>query len=217
MYRMLSLSLPRGEPLKVLCLGAHCDDIEIGCAGTLMTLQQRYPGSRFDWVVFTQEPGRERETRAAAGKIHGANGAEVQVLGFRMSYLPFQGAKVKDRFEEIKKASRPDVIFTHRLEDRHQDHRLVSELTWNSFRDHLILEYEIPKYEGDLGQPNVFMPLAAEVAARKLDVLMTCFPSQAERAWFRRDLFQGHLALRGIECNAPSGHAEAFHARKISL
>src|SRR5262245_10314235 len=217
MDRMLSLRFATGEPLKVLCLGAHCDDIEIGCAGTLMTLHERHPGSRFDWVVFTQEPGRERETRAAAEKIHGAAGASLQVLDFRMSYLPFEGAKVKDRFEEIKSRVQPDVVFTHRLEDRHQDHRLVSELTWNSFRDHLILEYEIPKYEGDLGQPNVYVPLTAEVAARKLDLLMTCFPSQAQRSWFRRELFQGHLALRAIECNAPSGQAEAFHARKISL
>jgi LmbE family N-acetylglucosaminyl deacetylase len=213
---MLSLSLPKGAPLRVLCLGAHCDDVEIGCAGTLMTLQERHPGSHFNWVVFTQEPGRERETRDAAARIHGES-VSLEVLDFRMSYLPYEGAKVKDRFEALKARIQPDLVFTHRLEDRHQDHRLVAELTWNTFRSHLVIEYEIPKYEGDLGQPNLFVPLSEGVAARKIEMLMTCFPSQAERPWFRRELFQGHLALRGIECNAPSGSAEAFHARKVCV
>ena len=214
---MLSLSLPVGEPLKVLCLGAHCDDIEIGCAGTLMTLQERHPDSRFDWVIFTREADRDRESRHAAAKIHGPDGAAVEVLDFRTSYLPYEGAKVKDRFEDIKARLQPDLIFTHRLEDRHQDHRLIAELTWNTYRNHLIFEYEIPKYEGDLGQPNLFVPLDAGIAARKLEILMTCFPSQESRAWFSRDLFQAHLRLRGIECNAPSGNAEAFYTRKISI
>ena len=213
---MLSLSLPVGKPLEVLCLGAHCDDIEIGCAGTLMSLQERHPGSRFHWVVFTQEAGRERETRDAAAKIHG-KAVEIEVHDFRMSYLPFEGAKVKDLFEDVKRRARPDLVFTHRLEDRHQDHRLVAELTWNSFRDHLVLEYEIPKYEGDLGHPNLFVPLDSAVVARKLEVLSTCFPSQAKRPWFRREVFQGLLALRGIECNAPSGSAEGFYARKLCV
>lgn len=214
---MMPLNFPRGESLKVLCLGAHCDDIEIGCAGTLMTLQERHPGSRFEWFVFTREPGRELETRNAAARIHGAGGATVEVLDFRMSYLPFEGVKVKDRFEAIKASMQPDLIFTHRLEDRHQDHRLIAELTWNTYRNHLILEYEIPKYEGDLGQPNLFVPLGPQVVSRKIDMLMSCFPSQASRAWFTQDLFEAHLRLRGIECNSPSGRAEAFHARKVSL
>ena len=213
---MLSLSLPQGRPLEVLCLGAHCDDIEIGCSGALMTLQERSPGTRFNWVVFTQEPGRERETRDAATRIHGES-VSLEVLDFRMSYLPYEGAKVKDRFEIIKARVKPDIVFTHRLEDRHQDHRLVSELTWNTFRNHLVLEYEIPKYEGDLGQPNLFVPLSEIVASRKIEMLMTCFPSQTARPWFRRELFRGQLALRGIECNAPSGSAEAFHARKVCV
>lgn len=215
---MLPLRLPGREPLKVLCLGAHCDDIEIGCAGTLMTLQERHPGSSFDWVVFTREDGRDAETRQASGMIHaGHAGATVEVLDFRMSYLPFEGAKVKDHFESIKRRIQPSVIFTHRLEDRHQDHRLIAELTWNTFRDHLILEYEIPKYEGDLGQPNLYVPLDAGIATRKLEMLMNCFPSQRSRAWFRKELFEAQLQLRGIECNAPSGRAEAFHARKTIL
>ncbi len=215
---MLPLSLPGREPLKVLCLGAHCDDIEIGCAGTLMTLQERHPGSSFDWVVFTREGGRDAETRQAAARIHGsAATAKVEVLDFRMSYLPFEGAKVKDHFESVKKRVDPSLIFTHRLEDRHQDHRLVAELTWNTFRNHLVLEYEIPKYEGDLGHPNLYVPLDESIAARKLDMLVTCFPSQRTRAWFSRETFEAQLRLRGIECNAPSGRAEAFHARKAIL
>jgi LmbE family N-acetylglucosaminyl deacetylase len=215
---MLRLSLPGRDPLKVLCLGAHCDDIEIGCAGTLMTLQERHPGSTFEWVVFTREQGRAEESQRAAGMIHeGHAAANVEVLDFRMSYLPWEGAKVKDHFEKVKQRFEPSVIFTHRLDDRHQDHRLVAELTWNTFRNHLVLEYEIPKYEGDLGQPNLYVPLDENVVARKLDMLMSCFPSQRSHAWFSRDLFQAQLRLRGIECNSASRHAEAFHARKLAL
>jgi LmbE family N-acetylglucosaminyl deacetylase len=214
---MLPLSLPEREPLKVLCLGAHCDDIEIGCAGTLMTLQQRYPGTTFEWVVFTREDKRDSETRQAAALIHEGSSPKVEVLDFRMSYLPFEGAKVKDHFETVKRRIDPSVIFTHRLEDRHQDHRLVAELTWNTFRNHLVFEYEIPKYEGDLGQPNLYVPLDAAIAERKLDALMTCFPSQQARTWFSRGTFEAQLRLRGIECNAPSGCAEAFHVRKATI
>jgi len=217
MQGMLSLSLPTDRPITVLCLGAHCDDIEIGCSGTLMTLQKRHPETRFEWVVFTRESGRDAETRDAASKLLGKGAAQAEIHDFRMSYLPYEGANVKDAFETVKARVEPDVIFTHRLEDRHQDHRHVAELTWNTWRNHLVLEYEIPKYEGDLGHPNLFVPLEAAVAVRKLDVLMECFPSQRSRAWFRRDVFEGHMRLRGIECNAPSGSAEAFHARKVTL
>jgi LmbE family N-acetylglucosaminyl deacetylase len=213
---MLALSFAKSEPLRVLCLGAHCDDIEIGCGGTLMTLQEHFPAASFEWVVFTSEGGRGDESRKAAAGIHGSRRpAKVEVLDFRTSYLPYQGAEVKDRFEAIKERIDPQLVLTHGLEDRHQDHRLIAELTWNTFRNHLVLEYEIPKYEGDLGHPNCYVPLDEAIVARKLDVLMSCFPSQASRSWFDRELFKGHLRLRGIECNAPSGHAEAFHARKF--
>ncbi len=215
---MLPLSLPVAEPLKVLCLGAHCDDIEIGCAGTLMTIQERFQAATFEWVVFTTEDQREQESRKAAAAIHrGHAPAKVEILNFRTSYLPYQGTEIKDHFELIKQRIQPQVILTHCLEDRHQDHRLIAELTWNTFRNHLVLQYEIPKYEGDLGHPNLFVPLSDSIVARKLDMLISCFPSQESRAWFSRDLFQAHLRLRGMECNAPSGHAEAFHARKICL
>jgi LmbE family N-acetylglucosaminyl deacetylase len=214
---MLPLNLSATGPLKVLCLGAHCDDIEIGCGGTLMVLQEQFPAASFHWVIFTTEDQRGDESRKAAIEIHRGAAVDVNVLAFRGSYLPFQGAEVKDAFEMIKGRIQPHLIFTHWLEDRHQDHRLVAELTWNTFRDHLVLEYEIVKYEGDLGHPNLFVPLSEALAKRKLDVLMTCFPSQRSRAWFTRDLFQAQLRMRGVECNAPSGHAEAFHARKVTF
>lgn len=200
----------------VLCLGAHCDDIEIGCAGLLLTLSERYPDLRFEWVIFTGEGQRDRESRLAAERLLGAR-CRVDIQQFRGSYLPFHGEQVKDYFEMIAGRVKPDLILTHRLEDRHQDHRMLAELTWNTFRNHTILEYEIPKYEGDLGHPNVYVPLSAELVTRKADMLMECFPSQHSRTWFTRDLFLAQLRLRGIECNAFSGYAEAFYARKLTL
>lgn len=215
---MLALSFAATEPLKVLCLGAHCDDIEIGCAGTLMTLQTRYPRASFEWVVFSGDAEREAETRRAARAVHGDHpGVQVEVLRFRGSYFPYCGADIKDHFEAVKRRIQPDLVLTHYLNDRHQDHRIVSELTWNTFRNHLVLEYEIPKYEGDLGHPNLYVPLAEGVAERKADMLMASFPSQHSRSWFRRDVFLAHLRLRGIECNAAFGYAEALHARKAVL
>jgi LmbE family N-acetylglucosaminyl deacetylase len=198
----------------VLCFGAHCDDIEIGCLGTLLELQQRHPGMRFHWVIFASDPTREAESRQAAERALG-RACTLDVQGFAASYLPYEGRAVKDHFENVARSVTPDLIFTHHLSDRHQDHRLLAELTWNTFRRHLILEYEIPKYEGDLGQPNVYVPLADSNVERKLDVLLESFPTQVHRSWFSRDLFKAHLRLRGIECNATSGHAEAFHGRKL--
>lgn len=201
------------EPI-VLCLGAHCDDIEIGCLGTLLELRGRYPRVHFHWVIFAGDDAREVESRQAAQRALG-DACSVDVQRFAGSYLPYEGRAVKDHFESVARRISPDLIFTHHLSDRHQDHRLLAELTWNTFRRHQILEYEIPKYEGDLGHPNVYVPLAEATLVHKLDVLLESFPTQAHRSWFSRDLFKGHLRLRGIECNAASGHAEAFHARKI--
>ena len=215
---MRKLKLDLTPAATVLCIGAHCDDIEIGCSGALLELQQRTPGLAFHWVIFSSDGEREQESRGAAERMLGAAPAcTVDVQRFRGSYLPFEGAAVKDYFETIAARVKPDVVFTHYLEDRHQDHRLLAELTWNTFRRHLILEYEIPKYEGDLGHPNVYVPLAKAVVERKVDMLMESFPSQHQRSWFSRDLFLAHLRLRGIECNAESGFAEAFHARKLTL
>jgi LmbE family N-acetylglucosaminyl deacetylase len=215
---MLPLCFPADGLRQVLCLGAHSDDIEIGCGGTLIELARRCPQARFQWVVLSADEVREPETRRAAARLHGADARlDVEVARFRGSYFPSESAAIKDYFEALKVKLEPDLILTHRLEDRHQDHRLVAELTWNTWRSHTILEYEIPKYEGDLGQPGLYVPLAREVVDRKVEALVECFPSQRHRTWFTADLFLAHLRLRGIECNAPSGYAEAFHARKLVL
>ncbi|MGE0188580.1 MAG: PIG-L deacetylase family protein [Steroidobacteraceae bacterium] len=202
----------------VLCLGAHCDDIEIGCGGTLMEIQQRHPGIRFVWVVFSSDATRESETRMAARRMLGdeAN-CLVEAHSFRGSYLPYHGAEIKDAFEAIKARYSPDLVLTHYLSDRHQDHRVIAEFTWNTFRNHAILEYEIPKFEGDLAHPNVYVPISPEAVERKIGILLECFPSQHSRSWFDAELFRGVMRLRGVECNAPNRYAEAFHARKICL
>jgi LmbE family N-acetylglucosaminyl deacetylase len=207
-----------GAPLRILCLGAHCDDIEIGCGGTVLRLLAERPGSTVRWVAFSSNPRREAEARAAAGEfLAEAGGREVIVKQFKDGYLPFQGAEVKDAFEAAKGDYHPDVILTHHRHDRHQDHRMVAELAWNTYRDHLILEYEIPKYEGDLSTPNLYFPLPEAVVRRKIDVLMRSYPSQAGKRWFRPETFEAVLRLRGIECNAPEGFAEAFHAPKVVM
>lgn len=202
----------------VLCLGAHCDDIEIGCSGALIELQQRFPAVRIHWVVFSGDAVREPETRAAARALLGAEpGCTVEVLDFQGSYFPFSGAQIKDAFEDLKGRIKPDLIFTHFLHDRHQDHRVIAEFTWNTFRNHAVLEYEIPKFEGDLAHPNVYVPVSRETIDRKVAALIECFPSQRARQWFDADLFYGHMRLRGVECNSASRYAEAFHARKLII
>ncbi|MGH9133079.1 MAG: PIG-L deacetylase family protein [Ilumatobacteraceae bacterium] len=206
------------RPLSILCLGAHSDDIEIGCGGTLLRLLAERPGTSVHWVVFSADDAREVEARAsAAAFLTEAGSSEVIVHRFRESYFPFVGAEIKDAFEAVQRVVTPDVVFTHRRDDEHQDHRTVAELTWNTFRDHVIAEYEIPKYEGDLGQPNLFVPLGGTVADRKVELLMEHFGSQRSKRWFRPETFRGLMALRAVECNAPDGWAEAFHARKLTL
>ena len=216
---MLDVVLGRpGAPLRILCLGAHCDDIEIGCGGTVLRLLAERPGSTVSWLVMSSNPEREREARAAAAEFL-ADAADKQIVikQFRDGYLPFQGSDVKDVLEATKREPRPDLILTPHRHDRHQDHRLIAELTWNTYRDHLIAEYEIPKYEGDLGQPNFFVPLAEATARKKIDIILRAFPSQAGRSWFRPETFEAVLRLRGIECNAAAGFAEAFHAAKVVI
>ena len=216
---MLSFPLraPGAEPLRFLLLGAHCDDIEIGCGGTVLRLAREYPDASFTWVAFASTPERKREAEASAARfLAGASARHVEVAAFRESYFPFVGAELKDYFETLK-SHRPDVVFTHYRGDRHQDHRTISDLTWNTFRNQLVLEYEIPKWDGDLGIPNCFVPLARETALRKAALIVEGFPSQASRAWFTADTFTSLSRLRGIECNAAEGHAEAFHLRKAVL
>jgi LmbE family N-acetylglucosaminyl deacetylase len=203
------------DRLNVLCLGAHSDDIELGCGGTLLRLLAEYPGSNVHWVVFASNAEREREARASAASFCVGANAQVVVHAFRESFFPAQWSELKDALESVRKAFTPDLVLTHRLEDMHQDHRTLAELTWNTYRDHLIWQYEIPKYEGDLGRPNLYVPLTRAIAERKVELLHQHFPTQKSRSWFSADTFHGLMSLRAIECNAPEGRAEAFHVRKI--
>jgi LmbE family N-acetylglucosaminyl deacetylase len=217
---MIHLNLEKGASgaLEILCLGSHSDDIEIGCGGTILRLAEQYPGAVFHWVVFSAVGVRAAEAQRAAELFAGPTGLRGPLLKtFPDGFMPFRGAEVKTVFEELKPTISPDVIFTHNRNDAHQDHRLIAELTWNTYRDHLILEYEIPKYDGDMGQPSVFVPLQAEVCKKKVRYVMEAFQSQRSRRWFEEDTFLSLMRLRGMECNAPSGYAEAFYCRKLVL
>jgi LmbE family N-acetylglucosaminyl deacetylase len=206
-----------GRELRILCLGCHADDIEIGCGGAILKLAEQYPKATFHWVVFAANGVREEEAQRAARLFAGPRLNGPVIKSFPDGFLPFVGADVKQLFEELKREISPDLIFTHNRKDAHQDHRLVAELTWNTFRNHFILEYEIPKYDGDLGQPSVFVPLALEVCRKKVRYIVTSFESQQSKHWFEEDTFLSLMRLRGMECNAPSGYAEAFYCRKMVL
>jgi len=215
---MLRLILaPEWEtPLRLLCLGAHADDIEIGCGGTILRLAAEVPDLSVRWIVFSGDGERASEARAsAAAFLQDISEPRIEVLNFRDGYFPFQGAEIKDFFEALKRNIEPSLILTHWKGDAHQDHRLVAELTHHSFRDHLVLEYEIPKYDGDLGNPNFFVPLTHAQLRRKIEAIREHFPSQHGRGWFNDETFQAMARLRGIGCKAPEGHAEAFYAGKI--
>ena len=217
---MIQLSLDKvaGGGLKILCLGSHSDDIEIGCGGTILRLAEQYPDCTFYWVVFSAKGVRVAEAQCAAMRFtSSARLAEPVFKSFPDGFLPFVGAEVKAVFEELKREISPDLIFTHNRQDAHQDHRLIAELTWNTFRDHLILEYEIPKYDGDMGQPGVFVPLQPETYQNKVRFIMDTFQSQHSKHWFQPETFLSLMRLRGMECNAPSGYAEAFYCRKMLL
>jgi LmbE family N-acetylglucosaminyl deacetylase len=217
---MIALGLPEGgRPLeRLLCLGAHCDDIEIGCSGTVLKLIDAHPEVTVTWVVLGSNERRAQEAlESAHALLAPVKKKNIVIKAFRDGFLPYEGGEVKAFFEELKREIAPDVIFTHQRHDLHQDHRLVCELTWNTFRDHLILEYEIPKYDGDLGSPNLFVHLDEAFCRRKIANILGSFRSQADRRWFTEDLFRAILRLRGMESNAPSGHAEAFYCRKAVL
>lgn len=214
----LALNLPAGRPPVLLFIGAHADDIEIGCGGTVIELLRRHRDAQVHWVVLSAENGRDREARRAArALLRGTGSVDLRIENFRGAYFPSEFAALKDYFESLKRAVRPDLVFCHCRDELHQDHRVVGELAWNTFRDHLILEYEIPKYDGGLGSPQLFVPLSPAALKRKLAVLMDAFESQHGKRWFTPDTFQALARLRGIECNAPSGHAEAFYVRKLVL
>jgi len=214
----VSILPDRAGPKRVLALGAHPDDIEIGCGGTILRLMAEGRCLEVLWVVFCSTPEREAEARASARAfLEGAPSAQVVVRSYRDGFLPWSGAAVKDEFEALKREFSPDLVFTHYRQDRHQDHRLVSDLTWSTWRDHFILEYEIPKYDGDFGSPNFFALLPARTLDRKIGLLLEHFPSQRGRAWFTEDLFRGVARIRGMESAAPQAVAEAFYCRKASF
>jgi LmbE family N-acetylglucosaminyl deacetylase len=217
---MIRLNLPATakDKLDVLCLGCHSDDIEIGCGGTILRLAEQYPDCKFHWVVFSAIGPREQEARHAASLFVKSENIKGPILKtFPDGFMPFVGGEVKTIFEELKKTISPDLVFTHYGKDAHQDHRQISELTWNTFRDHLILEYEIPKYDGDLGRPNFFVPLEPTHYEKKVQFLMEAFSTQRSKRWFQKETFLGLMRLRGMECNSPSGYAEAFYSRKVVL
>jgi LmbE family N-acetylglucosaminyl deacetylase len=214
----LNLGTDSKAPLNLLCIGAHSDDLEIGCAGTILEWLKAFPTVSVTWAVLSAQSARGDEARrSASALLRRANAVETVLGDFRDGYLPAQYTEVKDFFETLKRRTKPDVVLTHWLEDRHQDHRLTSELTWNTWRNHLILEYEIQKYEGDLKPANAFVGVSAATAKRKVAHLQKYFVSQRTKNWFETDNFLALMRLRGIECRAESGYAEAFHARKFML
>ena len=202
----------------MLCLGAHSDDIEIGLGGTLLKLAQQVPELEIWWVVFSAPGLRAEEARQSAEAfLDGVERKEVRFGSFRESYFPSEWPAIKDWFEDIKAKYDPDVVFTHYRDDRHQDHRVLSDLAWNTFRNHLILEYEIIKYDGDLGRPNVFIPLPEQLCNQKIDLLLKHFKTQSTKHWFTSDTFEAMHRIRGIECASATGRAEAFYCRKMML
>jgi LmbE family N-acetylglucosaminyl deacetylase len=204
-----------GAPTRVLCLGSHSDDLEIGCGGTLLKLIESRRDVSVNWIVFSATDERANEARASAMKfLEGAADKQIEVKAFRDGFFPYVGHDIKEFFEALKRRCSPDLIFTHYREDRHQDHRLISDLTWNTYRDHLILEYEIPKYDGDLGSPNCFVQLDEATCRRKVGSIVELFQTQRNRHWFTQETFFSLLRLRGIESGAPSGYAEGFFCRK---
>lgn len=216
---MIRLNLdPRdSQTLKVLCLGAHSDDIEIGCGGTILRLADQFPTCEIHWAVFNAIGTRAAEARNAAKLFATSHLKEPILKEFQDGFMQYVGSEVKGIFEKELKQISPDLVFTHNGKDAHQDHRLISELTWNTFRNHLILEYEIPKYDGDFGRPGFFVPLEKEVCELKVGYLMDAFKSQQTKHWFQPETFLSLMRLRGMECASPSGYAEAFYCRKLVM
>jgi LmbE family N-acetylglucosaminyl deacetylase len=213
---MLRLSFfAENKKPKILCLGAHADDIEIGCGGTILRLIKDFPDAQFNWVVFSGSGNRAKEAYLGANRFLNESGSKmVNVQNFRESYFPFVGVEIKDFFEKLKKDFSPDLVLTHYINDAHQDHRLISNLTWNTFRNHFILEYEIPKYDGDLGTPNLYVCLDEAVVQRKIEFICDVFQTQKPKQWFTEETFRSILRIRGVESNSPSNYAEAFYCRK---
>jgi LmbE family N-acetylglucosaminyl deacetylase len=213
--RFFALTSDSVAPRRVLVLGAHADDAEIGAGGTIRALVQGSPATEVRWVVFSATGQREQEARGSADEtVAGAAERTVEIHAFRDGFFPYEGARIKETFERLAASYQPDLILTHHREDLHQDHRVVAELTWNTFRNHTILEYEVPKYDGGLGSPNFFVPLSAELVDAKVAGLLRYFVSQRQKSWFAAETFRALMRLRGVECQSESGYAEAFYVRK---
>ena len=212
------LSVKKESVFKILCLGAHSDDIEIGCGGTILRFLEDTRKTEVHWIILGAGEERAIEAKKSAHLfLERATEKEITIRDFRDGFFPYIGAEIKEYFEELKRKIDPDLIFTHHRNDLHQDHRLVSELTWNTFRNHLIFEYEIPKYDGDLGSPNFFVHLSERLSKKKVELLLGCFQSQASNHWFTEDTFLSTLRIRGVESNATEKYAEGFYCRKIIL
>ncbi|HEX5149547.1 MAG TPA: PIG-L family deacetylase, partial [Candidatus Limnocylindrales bacterium] len=204
--------------VRILVIGAHADDIEIGCGGTLLRLVEEGRIGAIRWLVLSAAGDRIAEARAgAAAFTGGVQDVQVEIGDARDGFFPAEYGAIKERFERLKSWPAPDLVLVPRRDDLHQDHRIVAEMTWTTFRDHLILEYEIPKWDADLAPPNAYVELTAEIVERKASLLAQTFGSQADRDWFSRETFVGLARVRGIECRAAGGYAEAFHARKMVL
>lgn len=216
---MIKLSLFENKrKLKFLCLGAHSDDIEIGCGGTILRLNEELPKSEFKWVVFSGNGDRKNEAMQSASTfLKKVKSKEINIYDFKESYFPYIGAKIKDNFEKLKNEFNPDIIFTHYLYDAHQDHKLISHLTWNTYRDQVIFEYEIPKYEGDLKTPNVYVTLDELIVKKKINYLIKFFQTQRKKSWFSEETFRSILKIRAIESGCSNEYAEGFHCRKMIL
>jgi LmbE family N-acetylglucosaminyl deacetylase len=217
---MLTFALPsaKSRPTRILCIGAHSDDIEIGCGGTILRLLSENDTAEVHWLVLGSSGQRDGEALASAESfLADAKQKNIRVENFKDGFFPYVGGELKDFFEGLKRTVSPDVIFTHYRHDLHQDHRLTSELTWNTFRDHLILEYEIVKYDGDIGTPNLFVHLDEMICQKKVKLLMDCFQTQRDKDWITPDAFLSLLRIRGIESKARGRYAEAFYCRKLVL
>lgn len=215
---MMKFQISTDKPLNILCIGAHSDDIEIGAGGTILTFLKSYDVKSVYWQVFCSNEQRKLEARKSAEMyLCDIKSKIIDIKDFRDGFLPYIGYDVKDHFEKIKANYKPDLIFTHYRQDLHQDHRLLCELTWNTFRDHFILEYEIPKYDSDIGNPNLFVEVEPKIVEKKIGLLLTCFKSQTNKHWFDELTFQSILRLRGMQCASEKGFAEAFYAEKIQI
>ncbi|OYR15857.1 PIG-L deacetylase family protein [Brucella thiophenivorans] len=207
-----------GRPLNILCLGAHSDDIEIGCGGTLLNLIEMGTSLHIDWCVLSGGDQRRAEAEASARDfLRGATSSSIHLAEFEDSYFPAQSRIIKEWLIAQRSRGQPDIVFTHQRQDAHQDHRTVNELTWNIFRDQLILEYEIPKWDGDLGRPNAYVAIPSTILERKIELLMQHFGTQCSKDWFDTETFRGLSRLRGMECRAAEAYAEAFYASKIRI